>query len=308
MKKLNQKIVLAAVSIMTVLLVVFSASYMVLNKSLCRRFTHQLVESGFHDIRITGFKTYFDGVVVQKVELDQQFVFNKIYLHGKPWQLQPSYIHVFEAVIATDHFFVGRMPWPFKQNLPVTIEKLNFAQEILGEKVVFSGHGKQNLDGPMVIDFSSDNSHVKLDGQAEIKTSQNHVQNFDITLNQVELDLSALKARRAGGWISFAYTNGWSILGELESGFLTIGDQPLLDAAIKLNGSPKQLAATMTGREQATPSVWNFDLKNNALSINRDEQAAFLNWQKLDEALLGDIAILMQSLRDKTEEELPLPQ
>ena len=293
MNKSARKILLLLVGTSLGIAIAWGGFYMALRA----QFTSALSAHGIHQARLTGFKLYLDGLVIDRLQMGQ-LDFQTLYFSGAPWALlkqKPDYIYIEKLAIDVENIFSNPMQWPFAPQTPLTIENVSFHQPILGQDILFRGKIKHSPDAPLLFDFKSRDPILKLKGQTELRLSDYQLNSIDIEFDNAKLNIPSLRTKRTSGWLSFTQDQNWSIIGEIASGFILLNDRPLFDSTLKLNGTVDKVDFNFSGLENPDQTSWVFDHQDDKIYIRHLDTTKMMEWGGLTPATLTDLTTLMTS-------------
>jgi hypothetical protein len=221
--------------------------------------------------QVSGFHLYLDGVVIDELKTDQ-LTFTKLYLHGYPWNIgtmNADYISTERLIVNSKNLFSSPIYWPFKDSMPLTIKNVEMNTEFMGQKFQFIGSLKQSEETPLLLGFESTTKELALMGQSEIRVKDRHIKMIDLEFHDASLSQPNLTFKRSAGWASLSYEKGWNIIGEIDSGFTQIKEQPLFDGTLKINGPVQNPNITLAAKDKINdPIILNKNNKGFFISIN----------------------------------------
>ena len=253
----------------------------------------QKVKQQFPNVRMGNMKLFLDGIVLPEIETDQ-LKLTRIYLHGTPWQLYqrgPDYMNVLKAELKSSAVLSTPMPWPFDENIPLAIDAVTFTMPLLGQEIALLGSAKQDPETPLLMDFESQTRELDLQGQAEIRVHEGHVQMVDIDFEGASLDLPQVQAKRMSGWLSYSYEKDWQLIGELEAGFAVMDQRAFSEVSLKLNGPAILPDATFSGMENQM--MVEINRKDAAVTLQKDARIFPMQGEVLNTALLQQIDVTL---------------
>lgn len=253
---------------------------------------------------ISGFKLYVDGIVIDEIAINKNVNLKRVYFHGFPWMLYlsgPDYINVLSADIKTDNLFTQKILWPFNNNAPFVIEKINVNTNLMGTALAFSGNAKQTPETPLLVDFQSNDKALNLSGQAELRFKDGMLETTDIKFEDSSADLALIQTKRMSGWASYSFDQEWQLVGEIDAGFTKLISREFSDATLKLTGFANAPQITFAGNENGEAII--IDKKDSDVTILRKEQIFPVHADQLDNQLLTSIVQTFDKI-----DQLPAPE
>lgn len=272
------------------------------------RFDAQLRNAGYKQAKIQGFVPYLDGVVIRDLRAGS-FHFSNLYLAGGPHRHafdKASYLSADKLDIDVNNLFSGAVQWPLPTDIPLTINHVAFNKNILGRDIRFAGKIKQDPGTPLLFDFTTESSDAEITCQAEIRIKDGLFTSVDLEFADASIKLPLLDVRRSMGWVSWLYNQSWNVIGEIESGFVSLGHHTLGDTALKLNGDTKTPDFSFGGMDNKATNSWVFDRENSALLIRHGQLSKQVQWLGLNKSMLVTMAGVMDSFMIQDSPE-PVP-
>lgn len=195
-----------------------------------------VLRTRYADLKPKGIVWYFDGVVINHLQLANGISLKKVFLEGNPIDivmLKPSYIVITKTEIdASNIDLPQKILFPAT---PVTVESIELTMPYQNQNYLLTGDFKTFDPQHHRIAFESKTNGVEMSFNIDLGLRKQRLISVDIGAEDFAVDRPEMQVRRGAGWLSFhLQKDQWQSTGELEAGLITYADQVFLDANLTL--------------------------------------------------------------------------